>query len=65
MDDKQVTENPVEAEEMTEITEEPSAEEIVTEETVSAETAPETEPTIAAALKAIADENGGVFPEDT
>ena len=65
MDDKQVTENPAEAEEMTGITEEPSAEEIVTEETVSAETAPETEPTIAAALKAIADENGGVFPEDT
>ena len=65
MDDKQVTENPVEAEEMTEITEEPSAEEIVTEETVAAETAPETELTIASALKAIADENGGAFPEDT
>ena len=57
MDDKQVTENPVGAEEMTEITEEPAAE--ATEEPA------ETEMTIAAALKAIADENGGVFPEDT
>ena len=67
MDDKQVTENPAEAEEMTEITEEPAVEEIVTEEPAAetTEEPAETEMTIAAALKAIADENGGVFPEDT
>ena len=57
MDDKRVTENPAEAEEMTEITEEPAAE--TTEEPA------ETAQTIASALKTIADENGGAFPEDT
>ena len=67
MDDKRVTENPAEAEEMTEITEEPAAEEIVTEEPAAetTEEPAETAQTIASALKTIADENGGAFPEDT
>lgn len=73
MDDKQVTETATAAEETTETAvEEISAEEIVTEETTAEEIAAEEhadetpeEPTIASALKAIADENGGAFPEDT
>ena len=68
MDDKQVTENPAEAEEMKETAaEEITAEEIVTEEPAAetTEEPAETKMTIASALKAIADENGGAFPEDT